>query len=372
MEKAKNNARLACLLVLYVLYIFFILKITVFRGSASGVHGVNFIPMSTIAEYLQSILHGNRIVGIYNIFGNIFVFLPLGYITSLLFPKMRKSSRILVFVVAFSLTIEVSQFICASGASDIDDVILNVLGGLIGYWTYGFITKLFKQNKYKVYISVLMIAIINLSFLAFTPHSCQLPVPAIRSALVEPRTDDNDKAERLILVNKWNVIPADYEADLAELENGQLVDKQIYHALHEMLDSARAEGIYTVIVSGYRTAKEQQGLLDNKISEYRSYGCSIEESIRKAETWVAVPGTSEHQLGIAVDINAGGIYSTGDEVYRWLNSNSYKFGFILRYPPNKTKITGIIDEPWHYRYVGVEAATEMYNQGYCLEEYLCP
>ncbi|PKK96998.1 MAG: D-Ala-D-Ala carboxypeptidase VanY, partial [Tenericutes bacterium HGW-Tenericutes-3] len=84
----------------------------------------------------------------------------------------------------------------------------------------------------------------------------------------------------------------------------------------------------------------------------------------------AIPGTSEHQLGIAVDINADTNKSTNDQVFQWLNKNSYKYGFILRYPSDKTRITRTIYEPWHYRYVGKEAAEEIYAQGLCLEEYL--
>ena len=80
---------------------------------------------------------------------------------------------------------------------------------------------------------------------------------------------------------------------------------------------------------------------------------------------MAKPGYSEHQLGLAVDIN-GEVY----DVYTWLMENSYRYGFIFRYPGEKTDLTGISQEVWHYRYVGVEAATEMYEQGLCLEEYL--
>ena len=174
----------------------------------------------------------------------------------------------------------------------------------------------------------------------------------------------------LILVNKWNYVPEDYEVELTELANGQSVDKRIYPALQEMFDTARSNGVYPIVASGYRTAKEQQNLMDQKIADYRAEGCSAKEAMTKAEAWVAIPGTSEHQLGIAADINADGIHSTGDEVYEWLNQNAYKFGFICRYPPEKTEITGVINEPWHYRYVGIEAATEIQNQGVCLEEYL--
>lgn len=174
----------------------------------------------------------------------------------------------------------------------------------------------------------------------------------------------------LILVNKWNYIPDDYEVELTELSNGQLVDTRIFTALQDMLDAARSDGVYPVVVSGYRTAEKQQSLMDDKIDEYRDEGYSATEAITKAEAWVAVSGTSEHQLGIAVDINADGINSAGHEVYNWLEKNAHKYGFICRYPTDKTEITGVIGEPWHYRYVGTRAAAEICSQGVCFEEYL--
>lgn len=106
-------------------------------------------------------------------------------------------------------------------------------------------------------------------------------------------------------------------------------------------------------------------MYDEKIQEYRAQGYSAEEAVRQAQRWVAVPGTSEHQLGIAVDIN-GAVW----EVYPWLQANSYKYGFIFRYPGEKTSLTGTAEEVWHYRYVGVEAAAQIYERGLCLEEYL--
>ena len=90
---------------------------------------------------------------------------------------------------------------------------------------------------------------------------------------------------------------------------------------------------------------------------------------RTAKEWVALPGTSEHQLGIAVDINADKSKSSNDEVYMWLAANAHNYGFILRYPQGKQEITGTSYEPWHYRYVGVDAAREIYERGICLEEY---
>lgn len=139
----------------------------------------------------------------------------------------------------------------------------------------------------------------------------------------------------LILVNKWHAIPDDYEVELQELANGQSVDKRIYPALQEMFDTARSNGVYPIVASGYRTTEEQQRLMDEKIAAYRADGYSTDEAISKAEEWVSVPGTSEHQLGIAVDINADGIHSTGDDVYAWLNQNAYKFGLFAAIRPIK-------------------------------------
>ena len=174
----------------------------------------------------------------------------------------------------------------------------------------------------------------------------------------------------VILVNKWHPIPENYVVDLVELSNGQSVDISIYPALQEMFDTARANGIYPVVASGYRTAEKQQLLMDEKIAAYTAEGFSSDKAVKKAKEWVAIPGTSEHQLGIAVDINADGTNSTADEVYGWLAQNAHKYGFICRYPAGKTTITGVNHEPWHYRYVGIDIATKIYQQNICLEEYL--
>ena len=181
---------------------------------------------------------------------------------------------------------------------------------------------------------------------------------------------DEEEDWQLILVNKWNPMPEDYQVELTELSNGQSVDERIYPALQKMFDTARSEGIYPTVASGYRTAEKQQDLMEEKIAEYQAEGLTAREAKRKAKEWVAVPGTSEHQLGLGVDINADGVHSRGKEVYEWLDRNGYKYGFIRRYPQDKTEITGIINEPWHYRYVGTTAAEEIHRQGVCLEEYL--
>ncbi len=182
---------------------------------------------------------------------------------------------------------------------------------------------------------------------------------------------DSDTGEwYLTLVNKWNPMPENTDIETVELTNGECVDKRIYPYLQEMFDDARAEGIYPIVRSGFRTRQEQEEIYDDRIKEYQGQGMSEKEAMEEVQLWVAVPGTSEHELGFAVDINADKIHSEGAEVYTWLSENAYLYGFINRYPSDKTAVTGVANEPWHYRYVGVEAAAQIHEQGICLEEYL--
>ena len=173
----------------------------------------------------------------------------------------------------------------------------------------------------------------------------------------------------LVVVNRWNELPEDYVVELMELSNGQKIDERIYPYLQEMFDAARAEGIYPIVREGYRTEEEQQAIFDEKVQAYINEGYSRSRAERTAKEWVALPGTSEHQLVIAVDINADKSKCSNDEVYEWLAENAHEYGFILRYPQGKTEITGTSYEPWHYRYVGVDAAQEIFERGICLEEY---
>lgn len=176
---------------------------------------------------------------------------------------------------------------------------------------------------------------------------------------------------KLILVNRWHEIPKGYQPELTQLQDGHAVDSRIYPELQEMFDDARAQGILPQITSSFRTTKDQQQLLDEQIEDYLRQGYSRDEAMELAEKWVALPGTSEHQIGMAVDIStADSSQQDASIVWQWLNENSYKYGFILRYPEDKTEITGVMYEQWHYRYVGKEAAEEIYRQHVCLEEYL--
>lgn len=180
---------------------------------------------------------------------------------------------------------------------------------------------------------------------------------------------------RLRLVNPWNALPADYEVTLTQLSNGHAVDERCYPDLQAMMDACRTAGLSPVICSSYRTQEKQETLFNNKVNSLLAKGLTQTEAKTEAGKAVAVPGTSEHQLGLAVDIVDLSNQNLDESqentaVQKWMMENSWKYGFILRYPNDKSDITGIIYEPWHYRYVGKEAAKEIYALGICLEEYL--
>lgn len=184
---------------------------------------------------------------------------------------------------------------------------------------------------------------------------------------VLPEDDD----WQLMLVNADNPLPDNFDVELTSLANGHKIDSRVYPYLQKMFDDARNQGIIPTISSSYRTSKEQQAELNQKTEEFIKQGYSPRKALEIAKTWAAVPGTSEHQTGLAVDItSADAAIQSPDIVWQWLSANSYKYGFILRYPPEKTDITGISNEPWHFRYVGQTAAKEIYERGLCLEEYV--
>ena len=157
----------------------------------------------------------------------------------------------------------------------------------------------------------------------------------------------------------------------------QYVDsvKQDYPALQSMMDDARAAGLQPLICSSLRSRADQEQLFEQEVQNWLARGYTRENAEAQAAMWVARPGTSEHQTGLAVDIvdMSYQILDEGQEntpVQKWLMAHCAEYGFILRYPTNKSSLTGVGYEPWHYRYVGVEAAREIMGRGLCLEEYL--
>ena len=180
---------------------------------------------------------------------------------------------------------------------------------------------------------------------------------------------------QLTLVNKDHPLPEDWDVNTMELPNGLPIDSRIYDALTAMLNDCKAASLDPIVCSAYRTIQRQTELFESKIDSFMRDGLSYDEAYLAASQIVAIPGTSEHNLGLSVDICSAGYQLLDDAQAEtpeqlWLMEHCAEYGFILRYPKEKQHITGIIWEPWHYRYVGVDRAREITDSGLCLEEYL--
>lgn len=182
---------------------------------------------------------------------------------------------------------------------------------------------------------------------------------------------------KLVLINKQHSIPDNYTMTLGRIntiKGSMQCDERIIDELLEMLQAAKEDGITLAICSPYRDLEYQEMLFNRKIKRYMGRGMSYMEAYQLSSQTVTVPGASEHQIGLALDIVTD-TYLTLDEGFGetpagiWLAENSYRYGFILRYPKGKEYITGIEYEPWHFRYVGVDAATVITEQGITLEEF---
>ncbi len=149
------------------------------------------------------------------------------------------------------------------------------------------------------------------------------------------------------------------------------LDSRIVKYFEDMCKAAADDGITLISVSAYRSISYQSGLYDRRVERCQNEdGLSLEAAKKKAATIVAVPGTSEHHLGLAIDINSVETSFENTKAFRWLQEHAEEYGFILRYPKEKQNITKIIYEPWHYRFVGVEHAKAMNDLGMCMEEYI--
>lgn len=178
----------------------------------------------------------------------------------------------------------------------------------------------------------------------------------------------------LLLVNKENPLPEEYEVALQVLPSGLVsVAEVLYDDLEEMLADGKKEGLHFVVCSGYRSAERQQELLDEDIRTCMASGMSYEEAYEEVTRMTMPPRCSEHATGLALDIVALD-YQLLDEGQErtaeneWLKENAWRYGFVLRYPRGQEAITGIDYESWHFRYVGKEAAKYMYEQDLLLEE----
>ncbi|MBE7017336.1 MAG: D-alanyl-D-alanine carboxypeptidase family protein [Ruminococcaceae bacterium] len=194
-----------------------------------------------------------------------------------------------------------------------------------------------------------------------TPDPTPTPTP-------EPYSDKPDidiSSWEYVLVNADNNI-SDYVPELTVIEGSQSFDTRAVAFLEEFIAAARGEGLSVYLSSSYRSYNEQSYLYDRKVSQYGDPAV--------AATIVAPPGTSEHQTGLCADITDM-YYASKDRslentaLFKWMKAHCHEYGFILRYPDGKQDITGIIYEPWHFRYVGKEVASYIMENELTLEEF---
>ena len=199
------------------------------------------------------------------------------------------------------------------------------------------------------------------------------PVSLPQSADGNPVTvsPDGDNWE-LTLVNLQYRLPEDYKPTLQAAVEGSSVqlDARVAPFYAEMYAAAKADGCTLTPYSGYRTFARQQENFDRKVAYYVSQGLSEAEATAQTQTRILPAGASEHNMGFAMDIVSASADFISTKEFSWLSAHAHEYGFILRYPENKTEITGVMYEPWHWRFVGKEAAAEMQKSGQCLEEYL--
>ncbi|WP_058485622.1 M15 family metallopeptidase [Defluviitalea phaphyphila] len=198
---------------------------------------------------------------------------------------------------------------------------------------------------------------------------------------------DSMKNDYLILVNKWNVlsenhIPStliDIAKDIPSAKSKIMLEEEAYKKLKDLFEAVQKDGITDLrAVSGYRPYSYQNNLYNAKVNYFLNQ-YDLEIAKQKASEVVAIPGTSEHQTGLAIDVSSVELLKTSDPLVEefkytkegeWMYNNSWKYGFVLRYSPEKKDITGIISEPWHFRYVGIPHAEYITINNLSLEEYL--
>lgn len=181
---------------------------------------------------------------------------------------------------------------------------------------------------------------------------------------------DEDKWN-LTVVNSGYRIPSDYEPDLVYVcGSGERLDRDVAVQYEKMYKAAAKEGVYLTPCSGYRSYSLQERNYNRKVQYYKNQGYTTAQAKVKAATIIMPPGSSEHNLGYAMDIVCVDEWFEDTKEFKWLQKNAANYGFIMRYPKDKQHITKVTYEPWHWRYVGVDAAKAMKSSGLTLEEYM--
>jgi len=214
-----------------------------------------------------------------------------------------------------------------------------------------------------------------------TPTTTQITTQATTKKEVKTEANNNlnsgevDNLWALFLVNQTNVLPSDFSVSTQKISGKYEIDERAADYAIKMFDAAAADGVTLRVVSAYRTIQYQQMLFDRDVKMYEGQGMTPDEAYIATSKNIAIPGQSEHNAGLAIDILSNDWWDVTEgfattNAFKWLSENAQKYGFILRYPKGKESITGIVYEPWHYRFVGIYHANKIKESGLCLEEYM--
>lgn len=211
-------------------------------------------------------------------------------------------------------------------------------------------------------------------------ENSSVPNATQNNSSLEPLLNGELNADfsNLLLVNGDNPLPKDfdYEGNLTTIDKKYLcgnrtqMNKDAYIFAKAMLEAAWKDNVELYILSPYRSYSSQSVLFENEVKRYLNGSTTREQAEIKASTVVARPGTSEHHTGLAVDLNSVETNFEDTEAFSWLKEHGEEYGFIMRYAVDKQDLTGVIYEPWHWRFVGIKHAKEMNRLGMCLEEYI--
>ncbi len=249
-----------------------------------------------------------------------------------------------------------------------------------------------KLNKKKVAAVIILFIIIVLLIRKGTKHNKTVETATqtnsntvssdnkITEDVQSNTTENNQSVEtpkkkiddwRLTLANYDNLLPEDFTVKVSNIDKTRQFDSRAIDELNDMMNAMKKDGVTNVWVqSAYRSVARQRELYDNSVKKYIQQGKSQEEAERLTDEYINKPGSSDHNLGLAVDFNYVDNKFEKLDGFKWLKNNAENYGFVLRYPKDKEDITKIAYESWHWRYVGVEHAKKMNDLNMCLEEYI--
>lgn len=216
------------------------------------------------------------------------------------------------------------------------------------------------KKKLWILLTVILLVVLSLVFLATRLHVW---------------VQEREKAKLLTLVDREHPVEDDYNVEFTLIGEGQMVDSRCVDDLEAMREACRRAGGKPEVTASFRTWGAQERVYEEALAALTESGMSREQAMRQLERKIEQPGCSEHQLGLAVDFAEEGSdlpqeLQTATVTIRWLQDNSWRYGFILRFPADKTEVTGMDCRPWHYRYVGRDAASQIHELNLSLEEYI--